>query len=64
MNDEIKQLKDCSEFKKLTRALAEWMVLIELCKDLIARIETYELSVFIDAILLNQQIEKGWVLDH
>jgi len=44
----------------MTKALAEWMVLIELCKDLLARVETYEITFFIDALVYNKQIESGW----
>lgn len=47
----------------MTKALAEWMVLIELCKDLLARVETYEITFFIDALVYNKQIESGWQLE-
>ena len=53
ITEELIELKTAPEFKRLVKALAEWMVLIELCKDFITRIETYELSIFIDSILLN-----------
>lgn len=61
LTEEIKQLNDGPEYKKLTQALSEWMVLIELCKDLLVRIETYELDIFIAGVI-DGQLEKGWLI--
>ncbi len=45
LSDDLKDLKDSPEFSTLIKTLSEWMVLIELSKDLLMRMETYELSI-------------------
>ena len=62
VSDELKDLKDSSECKRLVRTLAEWMVLIELCKDLLSRVETYDISILM-AEMLDGHLEKGWAVD-
>jgi hypothetical protein len=59
LTDDLKDLKDSPEYTKLIWALSEWMVLIELCKDLLNRIDSYKLSVQITGVL-DGKIEKGW----
>ena len=51
MTEDLKDLKDSQEYARLIWALSEWMVLIELCKDLLNRIELYRLSIQITGIL-------------
>ena len=38
------------------------MVLIELCKDLLDRVETYDISIMMSEMLDNH-LEKGWALE-
>jgi hypothetical protein len=45
LSDDLKDLKDSPECSTLIRVLSEWMVLIELSKDLLMRMEKYELSI-------------------
>jgi hypothetical protein len=45
LTDDLKDLKNSPEYQKLIWALAEWMVLIEMCKDLLVRIDSYNLSL-------------------
>lgn len=61
VTDDLKDLKESKECKLLIRTLAEWMVLIELCKDLLDRVETYDISIMM-AEMLDNHLEKGWAL--
>lgn len=62
VSGDLKDLKDSPECKRLIRALSEWMVLIELCKDLLSRLETYDMSIVM-ANTLDGQLENGWAVD-
>ena len=62
VSSDLKDLKDSPECKRLIRALSEWMVLIELCKDLLSRLETYEMSILMTNTL-DGQLENGWAVD-
>lgn len=62
VSSDLKDLKDSPEYKRLIRALSEWMVLIELCKDILSRMETYDMSILM-ANTLDGQLENGWAVN-
>jgi hypothetical protein len=49
-----------SSFKKLKAVLAEWMTLIELCDDLLERIELYGIAHYIDMQQAEKKLRQNW----
>jgi len=62
LSEEINNLKESVACDRLVRVFAEWMVLIELCKDLLSRLETYEISIMM-AEMIEGKLEQGWSVE-
>ena len=53
-------LKDQPSFQKLIRVLSEWFALMELCDDLLERIDNYGIAHYIDMNDVQKKIRDKW----
>lgn len=53
-------LNQAPSFTKLKAVLAEWMALIELCDDLLERIELYGIAHYIDIEQAEKKLRSNW----
>lgn len=49
-----------TQFGKLKAVLAEWLTLIELCDDLLERIEIYGIAHYLDMEQADKKLRENW----
>ena len=60
LSEYMETLKDQPAFNKLIRVLSEWFALMELCDDLLERIEIYGIAHYIDVQSAEKKIRDNW----
>ena len=53
-------LKESSSFEKLVRCLSQWLALMELCDDLLERVQLYGHAQYLDVKHAQETLRAHW----
>lgn len=59
-NQSLEEVEKTPEYARLLEAVASWYASMELCEDLLDRVQLYGISCYLDEEAAKAKLEKNW----